>query len=162
MSLDIAIVQGSLSVIFSSRHRHSFPWSGLSMYKIWAMKEYKKPASWTMIYNMHYPTKDVGRVLRLSNNGDMITGFRSRYGDLMIHTENVAYYVYASCTWFIIEDSIYIDIYQESIVLLDVEPDVRSEERRGNGRVEGYDDVSLARYGARDLFPWLGERELMN
>ncbi|KAI3697293.1 hypothetical protein L6452_30204 [Arctium lappa] len=122
MSLEIAVVRESLSVIYSSRRSHSFPWSGPSTYKIWAMKEYKNPASWTMIYNMHYPTKDVGRVLRLRNNGDMITG--SRYGDLMIHTDNVAYCVYASCTGFIIEDSIFIDIYQESLALLDAEPDV--------------------------------------
>lgn len=123
MGVTLTVVGDSLGVIYSSRPSAV----GSSTYKIWAMKEYKKPSSWTMIYDVHYPDTDLGRPLRLRYNGDLVT--ESRRCNLTICNKEAGSYTVGGCCckgvklW-----SISIDRYHESLALLDVGSDGHVEE----------------------------------
>ncbi|KAL4561458.1 hypothetical protein LXL04_033624 [Taraxacum kok-saghyz] len=115
MGVTLMVVGEYVGVIYSSRPSAV----GSSTYKIWVMKEYKKPTSWTMIYDVNYPDTDLGRPLKLRDNGDLVT--ESRRCNLMICNEKVGCYTVGGCCskgvklW-----SISIDKYHESLALLDV------------------------------------------
>jgi len=97
-----------------------------STYKIWVMKEYKNPTSWTLIYNIHYPNVDMGKPLQMQNKGDMI--MESRDGNIIVYN----YSGHASCICPGYESDThrwtYVDKYQESLALLDVGPSVANED----------------------------------
>ncbi|XP_071688056.1 F-box/kelch-repeat protein At3g23880-like [Rutidosis leptorrhynchoides] len=101
---------------------------GASKYNMWALNNYENQNSWEEICKISYGRIDLGRVLRIRDNGELIMG--ARYGKTKIRDRNVGYYD-SECRGFIMEDSIYIDKYQESLALLDVGDDVLSEDRRG-------------------------------
>lgn len=123
VGVTLMVVGDSLGVIYSNRPSAV----GSSTYKIWAMKEYKNPNSWTMIYDVHYPDTDLGRPLKLRQNGDLIT--ESRRCNLTIYNRQTGCYIVDGCCskgvklW-----SISIDRYQESLALLDVGSDGHNEE----------------------------------
>ncbi|KAI3739080.1 hypothetical protein L2E82_29466 [Cichorium intybus] len=115
MGVTLTVVGDSLGVIYSNRPSAV----GSSTYKIWAMNEYNDPTSWTMIYDVYYPDTDLGRPLKLRDNGDLIT--ESRRCNLTICNKEAGCYIVDGCCskgvklW-----SISIDRYQESLALLDV------------------------------------------
>ncbi|KAJ9558602.1 hypothetical protein OSB04_013216 [Centaurea solstitialis] len=97
-----------------------------STYKIWVMKEYNNPTSWTLIYNMHFPDADMGKPLKLRNKGDMI--MESRDGNIIVY--NCSGYASCICSghesgWHCRN---YVDKYEESLALLDVGHSVSDEE----------------------------------
>ncbi|KAJ9558805.1 hypothetical protein OSB04_013419 [Centaurea solstitialis] len=75
--LMVSVVGESLAVTHSSDLNFDGLESG-STYMVWVMKEYKNPASWTMLYYMHYSEVGLGKPLRLRNNGDMIVELEDR------------------------------------------------------------------------------------
>ncbi|KAJ9558593.1 hypothetical protein OSB04_013207 [Centaurea solstitialis] len=92
-----------------------------STHKTWVMKEYKNPASWTLIYNMHHPDVDMGIPLQMRNKGDII--MESRDGNMIVYNNSE----YASCICPGYESgsrsrsrTTYVEKYQESLALLDV------------------------------------------
>ncbi|KAI3697294.1 hypothetical protein L6452_30206 [Arctium lappa] len=100
-----------------------------STYLAMVMKEYKNPASWTMMYYMHYSELNLGKPLRLRNNGDMIVELENR--DMVIFNHNEGYCVYAFRDG--VEDKdfdcrTFVDRYQESLALLDVGDSVPNNE----------------------------------
>ncbi|KAI3739407.1 hypothetical protein L2E82_29811 [Cichorium intybus] len=113
--IKLAVVDDSLAMIYSTRS--SKPWWSSSSYKIWTMKDYKNPISWTMIYKVCYPENDVGRALGLTNNGDLIT-VESTEGDVMICNQEGWNSVYDSCSD-IDSEYTFVERYQESLALLD-------------------------------------------
>ncbi|XP_024984658.1 F-box/kelch-repeat protein At3g23880-like isoform X2 [Cynara cardunculus var. scolymus] len=137
----VTVVEEFLGVIYSCRHSSS--WWGSSTYVIWAMKEYKNPATWTKMHTMYYPDEDVGRALQVRSNGDLITV--SNYGDVTIYNREMCHYVYTSSMGLMLADSIFFERYQESLALLDAEHDALDEERVEEGHDEGFDDEWLAR-----------------
>ncbi|KAJ9535772.1 hypothetical protein OSB04_un001072 [Centaurea solstitialis] len=150
----VTVVGEFLGVIYTCGFNPS--WSRSSNHVIWAMKEYKNPTSWTIMHNLDYPDKNVGRVLHVRNNGDLIT--KSGRGDLTIYNRETCHYVYTSSMRIMLEDTLFVDRYQESLALLDAERDaVLDEARVEEGQDEGFDDESLARYEARYLIQLFGE-----
>ncbi|KAJ9535306.1 hypothetical protein OSB04_un001585 [Centaurea solstitialis] len=150
----VTVVGEFLGVIYTCGFNPS--WSRSSNHVIWAMKEYKNPASWTIMHNLDYPDKNVGRVLHVRNNGDLIT--ESGCGDLTIYNRETCHYVYTSSMTIMLEDTLFVDRYQESLALLDAERDaVLDEARVEEGHDERFDDESLARYEARYLIQLFGE-----
>ncbi|KAJ9535307.1 hypothetical protein OSB04_un001586 [Centaurea solstitialis] len=150
----VTVVGEFLGVIYTCGFNPS--WSRSSNHVIWAMKEYKNPTSWTIMHNLDYPDKNVGRVLHVRNNEDLIT--ESGCGDLTIYNHETCHYVYTSSMRIMLEDTLFVDRYQESLALLDAERDaVLYEARVEEGRDEGFDDESLARYEARYLIQLFGE-----
>ncbi|MFS7906382.1 putative F-box domain-containing protein [Helianthus anomalus] len=111
--LKLTVVRGCLTVIYTKRPRFSFP--GPSGYIISAMTEYKNTDSWALIYDVQFPY-DMGRVLRLRENGGILMG--SGYGDLKFFDFHAGYFL-DSYSRFVVEDAIYIGGYQESLALLD-------------------------------------------
>lgn len=123
MGVTLTAVGDSLGVIYSNRCTVV----GSSTYKIWVMKEYKKPTSWTLIYDVHYPDTDLGRPLKLRDNRDLVT--ESRRCNLSIYNrESGCYTVDGCCRKGVKLWSISIDKYEESLALLDVESDGNNEE----------------------------------
>ncbi|KAJ9558175.1 hypothetical protein OSB04_012789 [Centaurea solstitialis] len=114
-SLMLSVVGESLAVTHSSELSFDGLKSG-NTYMVMVMKEYKNPASWTMLYHMHYTGLAMGRPLRLRNNGDMIVELENR--DVVTFNHNEGYADYGT----------YVDRYQESLALLDVGDSVPNKE----------------------------------
>ncbi|KAJ9558603.1 hypothetical protein OSB04_013217 [Centaurea solstitialis] len=96
-----------------------------STYKVWVMKEYKNPTSWTLMYNMHYPDiDDMGIPLQVQNKGDMI--MESRDGNIILY--NYSGHAFCICPGYVSLYKTYVDKYQESLALLDVGYSDSSEE----------------------------------
>ncbi|KAJ9557981.1 hypothetical protein OSB04_012595 [Centaurea solstitialis] len=126
-SLRVSVVGESLALIHSSDLNFDGLKSG-STYMVMVMKEYKNPASWTMLYYRHYAEVDLGKPLRLRNNGDMIVELENM--DLIMINNNEGYYVYV-CRDCVEEDfdcRTYVDRYEESLALLDVGDSVPNKE----------------------------------
>ncbi|KAJ9558531.1 hypothetical protein OSB04_013145 [Centaurea solstitialis] len=98
----------------------------------------------------------LGRVLQVRNNEDLIT--ESGCGDLTIYNRETCHYVYTSSMRIMLEDTLFVDRYQESLALLDAERDaILDEAKVEEGQDERFDDESLARYEARYLIQLFGE-----
>ena len=126
----VSVVGESLAVIHSSDLNFDGLKSG-STYMVMVMKEYKNPASWTMLYFMHYTEVNLGKPLQLRNNGDMIVELEK--GDTVMFNHNEGYYVYVfrGCEeedFDCIDDRTYVDRYEESLALLDVGDSVPNKE----------------------------------
>ncbi|KAJ9558610.1 hypothetical protein OSB04_013224 [Centaurea solstitialis] len=126
--LRVCVVGESLAVIPSSELSFDGLKSG-STYTVMVMKEYKNPASWTMLYHVHYPKLELGKPLRLRNNGDMIVELENRDVIIFNHYEGNYVYVFRDC---LEEDYVdyrtYVDRYEESLALLDVGDSVPNKE----------------------------------
>ena len=78
----VSVVGESLVVIHSSEG---------NTYMVMVMKEYKNPASWTMLYCTQYTEVALGTPLRLRNNGDMIVELETRDMIIFNHDEGYDY-----------------------------------------------------------------------
>ncbi|KAI7752864.1 hypothetical protein M8C21_016538 [Ambrosia artemisiifolia] len=111
--LKLSVVSGCLTVTYSRRPSFAFP--GPSGYIISSMIEYKNTASWTLIYDAQF-SYDLGRVLHLRDDRGILMG--SVCGELKFYEYNVGYF-FNLYSRFVVEDSIYIGEYKESLALLD-------------------------------------------
>ncbi|XP_023755004.3 F-box protein CPR1 [Lactuca sativa] len=114
--MKLAVVLDSLAVIYCCRY--SAPWNTSCAYEIWAMKEYKKPSSWTMLCKVSFPNNDVGSPLGLTNNGNLIT-VGSKEGDVMICNWKRSYTLYGPCSKDDDSKYTFVERYNESLALLD-------------------------------------------
>ncbi|XP_071701474.1 F-box protein CPR1-like [Rutidosis leptorrhynchoides] len=132
MHLELALYEERLVLILYRRVK--WPGTGASRpirYIIWALNDYGgNQNSWAVICNMCNDRIEMGRVLQIRDNGKLIMG--GRYGPLKELYHNVGYYD-SQCGGFIVEDSIYIDKYQESLALWDVGYDVLRDDPRDEG-----------------------------
>ncbi|KAJ9558657.1 hypothetical protein OSB04_013271 [Centaurea solstitialis] len=95
------------------------------------MKEYKNPASWTMLYHIHYEDIDLGKPLRLRNNSDMIVELKNRDIIMFNHDKGGYFYVFRDGEEEEEEDfypRTYVHRYEESLALLDVGDSVPNRE----------------------------------
>ncbi|KAJ9558592.1 hypothetical protein OSB04_013206 [Centaurea solstitialis] len=110
----ISVVGESLAVTYYNNQTRMTS----STYKIWVMKEYNNPTSWTLIFNMHFPDIDMGIPWQVRNKGDMI--METRDGNMIVYN----YSGHASCICMGYKSEMdfmtYVDKWQESLALLDV------------------------------------------
>ncbi|KAJ9558553.1 hypothetical protein OSB04_013167 [Centaurea solstitialis] len=116
------------NVVYDQFSSNGRPKSG-STYMVMVMKEHKNPASWTMLYHIHYEDVDFGKPLRLRNNSDMIVELKNR--DMIMFNHDEDSYVYVFRDGEEEEDfdyKTYVDRYVESLALLDVGDSVPNKE----------------------------------
>ncbi|KAJ9536010.1 hypothetical protein OSB04_un000826 [Centaurea solstitialis] len=132
-SVMVSMVRESLAAIHSSRLNVNGLRSDGSRYMAMVMKEYKNPASWTKLYDMHYEDVDLGEPLQLRNNGDMIVELENR--DIIMFNHNEGRYVYVLRNG-VDEDEekgyldfrTYVYRYEESLALVDVGDSIPNKE----------------------------------
>ncbi|KAJ9558529.1 hypothetical protein OSB04_013143 [Centaurea solstitialis] len=99
-----------------------------STYRVWVMKEYKNPASWTMLYHVKNADVNLREPLRLRNNGDMIAELKNRDMIMFNHNEGSYVNVFGDSVEEGFDCRTYVDRFQESLALLDVGDSVPNEE----------------------------------